>query len=299
MIRTSRIPKPGETITGHSLVHGSGGKGANQAVAAARIGADVSMIGAVGDDQAGREQLSNLAANGIRTDALMVASGPTGLAVVTVTDEGENSIIVIPGANATIGRDHSTTLTSDAVFLTQLELPAATVLAGLRSAQSAGAYTILNAAPMTDLDELVDVVDLLVVNETEAEALVQSHAALASAPSDGPGLASAIAADINAAVIITLGSAGAVLAAGTDTGQTTVVTVPAEPVDVVDTTGAGDTFVGALAATLTSPRGPIDLHRIGEAVRLAAHAAAIACTWVGAQTAMPTLADLQAAAEVV
>ena len=289
MIQTPRVPAPGETVLGHSATFFSGGKGANQAVAAARMGANVTMVACVGNDPAGERQLSNLTANGVATRGVTVREeASTGLAIVTVVETGENSIIVIPGANQAVDLDHQRQLTEllrpGDVFLTQLELPAIRVAQALAAARARGAYTILNAAPMTELSGMTDNVDLLVVNQTEAATL--SHEMLdgrtqLTTIGQPEQLAAQLAAALGCAVVITLGPDGAVFADGSAAFAT-----PGQQVEVVDTTGAGDTFVGTLAARLAQSEQP------AEALRLANAAAALACTLPGAQAAMPTGAEL-------
>jgi ribokinase len=282
VLRVPRTPRPGETLLGTSASRLPGGKGANQAVAAARLGARVSMVGAVGQDDSGGRQLENLRTNDVDVAGVTREPTDTGLAVVTVTDLGENSIVVVPGANDHVGGQHVRALGSllheGDIFVTQLELPSPVVAAALRVAQGCGALTILNAAPMSDLSDLVDAVDLLVVNETEADALCAHHKFSAEDP---PTMAKALARRLGVSVVMTLGALGVVMADGDRVRQ-----VPGRAVDVVDTTGAGDTFVGALAAALINGRDPL------AALDLANHAAALACTARGAQPAMPRLHDL-------
>jgi ribokinase len=283
VLRVSRTPRPGETLLGSGATRLSGGKGANQAVAAARLGASVAMAGAVGQDDAGARQLQNLIDNGVDVSGVTREPAETGLAVVTVTDAGKNSIVVVAGANEHVSHRHAQALASDLrdddIFVAQLELPADVVAAALAVAKSCGARTLLNAAPMTNLTELMGAVDMLVVNETEADLLCRQRGLH---PADSSTTAAELARLLDVGVVMTLGSDGAVLVRENQIWQ-----VPGLAIDVVDTTGAGDTFVGALAAALA---GGLAAPR---ALELANCAAALACTAVGAQSAMPTM-DLQA-----
>jgi ribokinase len=262
---SSRIPAPGETVLGHSYAEHPGGKGLNQAVAAARSGASVRFVGAVGDDPAGNRLRQVLVDDGIDAGSLAVATEPTGRALIVVDDSGENSIVVVPGANATV------TAPSDVgaarVVLCQLEVPIAAVAAALAAGRAAGATTILNPAPAAPLPAgVLAACDVLIPNEHEVELLGGAAALLAA----GCG-----------AVVVTLGGAGVDVHTSGD-----LMHVEPFPVDVVDTTGAGDAFCGSLAARLAAGDGLID------AVRWAAAAGALATTRHGAVPAQPTAAQI-------
>lgn len=226
-----RHPAPGETVRGRGLRRLAGGKGANQAVAAAAAGAEVVLVGAVGDDEAGRAYLQRLRERGIGTDHLVVRPGQaTGTALIVVDEAGENTIVVVPGANATVG-DEALAALADLgpgdVLLVQLEVPLATVAEACRRASAAGARVVLNLAPYDELPaDVVALADPVVVNEHEAALLRESGLTAAS-------------------LVVTLGAAGA-------TWGDLVLEPPAlaELGEVVDTTGAGDSFCGALAAAL-------------------------------------------------
>jgi ribokinase len=223
--RVERHPSPGETVLGDGLARLAGGKGANQAVATAATGASVVMVGAVGDDDGGSAYLSRLRSLGVDVSAVDVRpEEPTGTALIVVSADGENAIVVIPGANATVSWG-SLELTADDVLLTQLEIPLETVAAGVRAAASAGARVVLNTAPYADLPaELLDLADPVVATEHEASQLGQPPRSL----------------------LVTRGGDGATWGS---------IEVPADPVpaeEVVDTTGAGDAFCGALAAALAA-----------------------------------------------
>jgi ribokinase len=263
---TARLPAPGETVLGTDFAQHAGGKGLNQAVAAARAGAAASFLGAVGDDDAGTFLLAEMAAAGIDTSGVARTGRPTGRALITVDERGENSIVVVPGANDEVAVP---ALPPAAVLLAQLEVPAAAVADALRLARAAGVATLLNPAPAVRLEPaLLDLVDVLVPNEHELAVL---------------GSADALIAAGVAAVVATLGGAGV-----------RVVTREQEwhvaPFHVlpVDTTGAGDAFCGTLAARLAAAD-PLDA-----AVRVAAAAGALATTTRGAVPSMPFAADVAA-----
>ena len=281
------MPAPGETVTGGSFARHLGGKGANQAVAAARLGAHVVFVGAVGDDEFGRSAVSDLASEGIDVSrVLVIESGSTGVAVIVVDEGGENQIAVASGANASIdaalveaalGSDLALGDAAGGVFLANLEIADEGVLAGARLAARAGMTVIVNPAPARELSgELMALRPILVPNQVEAEALTGEH--------DPQAAARILAARSGAAVIVTLGPAGALLV---DEGV--VELIPAPLVEVVDTTGAGDTFAGALAEEIAAGTPLID------AARFAVRAAALSVTVAGARGGMPSRADVEAA----
>ena len=268
--RTLRLPGPGETVLGSDFAEHPGGKGLNQAVAAARAGASVAFVGAVGDDDAGRTLHSVAVTEGIDVSGLSVADGVvTGRAVITVDDSGENSIVVVPGANASA---HVGDLPAATVVLAQLEIPVATVIAAFAVARTAGSRTVLNPAPVPVgglPDELLSLCDILVPNEHEVELLGGIDELLASGV---------------AAVVVTQGAAGVTV---TEAPDATTWSVEAFEVDPVDTTGAGDAFCGALAARLAAGA---DLR---PAVRYAAAGGALATTVAGAVPSLPHAADIE------
>lgn len=256
-------PHPGETISGAVLELHPGGKGANQAVAAARCGATVEMIGRVGNDAAGRSRRAELTAEGIGTDHIwMTSDAATGAAFITVTPDGENAIVVAPGANGCIARndiDRADAILKEAALLVmQLEVPIEAVVRGAELA-GRGTLVVLNAAPVCPLPpRLLQRVDLLVANAQEAAALlggvrVDEHGALdAAAGIRGLGPKTAV---------VTLGPLGAVAATADQRLQ-----VPAPRVAAVDTTGAGDAFVGALVARLAAGATLADALHFGVAI---------------------------------
>ncbi|MEV8143770.1 ribokinase [Specibacter sp. NPDC078709] len=282
IVSTPRRPQAGETLLGHSVTTQPGGKGANQAVAAARLGARVKMFGSVGADAAGSMMVDSLANEGVDVVGVLRAQVETGAAILTVSDDGENSIIVIPGANKHVGewqvQELETTVKPGDVVVFQLEIPLAIIAPALKVAQDGNARTILNAAPAHEITSLLPQVDILVVNETEAELLGgYPVASVAEAQRAAANFANAY----EVVAIVTLGSLGSVVAEGEN-----LLHIPAVSVDAVDTTGAGDTFVGALAAFLA------DGMSIAEAAHMASRAGAIACVALGAQASMPTRAAL-------
>jgi ribokinase len=259
IVRVHRHPLPGETVLGGPVETRFGGKGANQAVAAAAAGADVRMIGRVGDDAEGHAYRDRLAGFGIDVSALrMDPAAATGRAAIAVAADGENTIIVSPGANAAVDRSDLRALEAIGdgdVLLTQLEIDLAVVGDAVRIAASRGARVVLNTAPYAALPgEVLALADPVVANEAEAAALAE--------------------ADVQPVqLLVTRGAAGSAW------GD---LRVPADPVDApVDTTGAGDTYCGALAAALAAGAGPAD------AMRSAAAAAARSVTWLGAQPDAP------------
>lgn len=227
-----RFPQPGETVTGVSVAFGQGGKGANQARSAARSGASTVFIGAVGDDDAAATVLDSLESAGVDVTRVRRTSGSTGFANVTVDSSGENHIVVVPGANESVTLDDAARAAIGAadVVLLQLEIPMAVVVEAARAARTAGTVVLLNPSPVQPLpEELVDLLDGVIVNRDEA-------AALADAVRRVPN------------VITTLGGGGA-----RATGPGGTVESPGLSVRVVDTTGAGDAFAGALAAAWDRP----------------------------------------------
>ncbi|MFF3688522.1 ribokinase [Streptomyces sp. NPDC002187] len=277
----AHAPKRGETVTGREFRTIPGGKGANQAVAAARAGGEVTMIGAVGSDEFGSLLRHTLESSGVDTDLLRTAEGPSGTAHVVVDDDGGNSIVVIPGANGTVTAlapgEEALIATADTLLL-QLELPLSAVLEGAEAARRHGVRTVLTPSPAQPLPpELLAVTDLLVPNEHEAATLAglaDPHQAIAALLRQVPE------------VVITLGPAGC-LYATRDTANP--VTVPAPKVTAVDSTAAGDTFVGALAVALGEGR------PVPEALTWASAAAALSVQRPGATSSMPYRTEIDAA----
>jgi ribokinase len=260
--RVERLPRPGETLTGAEFETVPGGKGANQAVAAARLGADVTFVGAVGDDDAGRDALASLAASGVDTAGLRVVEGRTGVALILVAEDGENQIVVAPGANAGLRAEDVRIEDADAA-LAQLEVPLEVVAAVAEQAP----WFALNAAPAREVPRgILEQADLVIVNTHERDALGEQ-----------PGLTA-----------ITLGAAGAVLME--DGWQVARATPP--PVEAVDGTAAGDAFAACLVVSLLEGRSRED------ALARACAAGALAASRFGAQPSLPTAAEVDAAVMV-
>ena len=282
VVSVQSLPKAGETVTGGTFARHGGGKGANQAVAAARAGAREAIVGAVGADDLGDEALRELAAEGIDVEAVArLDSVPTGVAAIVVDEHGENLIAVASGANAEldaaiveeavarlIGRG------SDGVVLLSHEVPEAAVAAGIRAGREAGWHVVLNPAPARRLPDDIEGV-VLTPNADEARVLGGER--------DAEAAGRALAARTGAPVLVTLGAAGALLLDG-DAER-----LPALAVEVVDTTGAGDAVNGALAAQLAAGR------PLRDAARFALAAAALATGAAGARAGMPRRDDVLAA----
>ncbi len=275
--RTTRAPEAGETVTGSDFNVFGGGKGANQTVASARSGARTVILGAVGQDDFGRQRLADLQREGVDVAAVTIdASMASGVALIAVEESGENRILYVPGATLTVTPEQAATAFDQVrpdVVLTTLELPIPTLERLYKAAREAGAVTMLNATPEPENGRtLVPLADVLVVNESEAVSL--------SEHSDGSpnwvDVAEALAALGPRCVVVTLGAAGAVVRDGQRMER-----IAAPPVEVVDTTGAGDAFCGAMAARLAEGVDPIEAARVGVA------AGSLAVTKAGAQPSMP------------
>jgi ribokinase len=287
VVRVPRMPEAGETLTGHGFLTNPGGKGANQAVACARQGAAVAMVGRVGADAFGAELRAALEAQGV--DAGGVATAPevgTGVAAILVDDAAQNCIAVVPGANALVTQADAEALRpvleDAALLLLQLEVPMDAVLRAAAVAREAGCTVLLNPAPAQALpDALWPLIDVLVLNETEARML----SGLASVDAGNAAEAAArLARRGPREVIVTLGADGVVWHSPAG-----VQRLPARKVKAVDTTAAGDTFIGALAAVRVEGK-PME-----QALAHAIRAAAICVTRPGAQASMPTRAEVDAA----
>lgn len=281
VVEVPTIPRPGETVLGSRSVTTPGGKGANQAVAAARAGAEVAMIGAVGDDGFGDELRSSLAEEGVDTAGVTRVAAPTGLALICVDAAGENSIAVASGANAkakAASIPEGLVVTGTALLM-QMEVPADQTWAAIARAHAAGATTILNLAPAQAVPAAtLDQLDILVANAGEAE---MAATTLALADRSPIAVATALSHAHDLTCVVTLGAEGAI--AVTARGRVGY-RVDALPIASVDTTGAGDTFTGVLAAGLNAGC------TLPEALRRAGCAAALSCEGLGAQDAMPTRA---------
>jgi len=281
------MPSPGETLSGSALAILPGGKGANQALAARRAGAQVHMFGAVGRDAFAAVALANLEASGIDLSGVSAVDAATGVALIHVDAQGENAITVIAGANnlADASRVPAHLLEQATTLVMQLEVPLPEVAALARRAHAQGTCVILNAAPAASLSpELLRDVDVLVVNASEAASLAATLE-VASAPDD---FARDVAGRFNNVVIVTLGAKGAIASVN---GEHIVAAAPT--VIAVDTTGAGDALAGALAAALD--RGAPVRMALAEGVA----AGALACTAHGAQAALPDAKAIRALAVMI
>ena len=280
VVRGERLPVAGETVTGGRFSRHGGGKGANQAVAAARLDAQVTMVGAVGDDDLGEEALAALAAEGVDVAAVeRLHAAPTGVALICVDAAGENQIAVASGANAELGGDAveravRAAAAGGAVVLLGHEVPEAAVLAGAREAPGA---IVLNPAPARALpDALAALGPILTPNAGEACELTGER--------EPEAAARALAARTRAPVLVTLGARGVLVLDGDG-----AAVLPAPAVEAVDTTGAGDTFNGALATELAAGR---SLH---DAAAFALIAAALSVRAAGAREGMPRRPEVDAA----
>lgn len=298
IVRVERLPTLGETLLGAgSLRLVPGGKGANQAVAMARLGASVSMAGRVGADSFGAHLLKALQADHVDTSLIVVdEQEASGVALIFLTPQGENAIVVAAGTNGRVGEDQEqmqrilATLPTARALVLQLEIPLATVCTFIAAGHQAGVPVILNLAPVQALPlDILRQVDVLVVNETEACFLLDTLGGAQKPHATVKNLTEASLMTMNlhrrgfAKVVMTLGAQGAMLAYEGNT-----VHVPAPTVPVVDTTAAGDCFVGAFTVALT------EYQEISHALRFAVYASALKVTKFGAQSGLPTRVEVEA-----
>ncbi len=288
IIRVPDLPAPGETVLGRSLEIRPGGKGANQSVAASLLGGRVSLTGMVGDDSAGNQMIAQIASKGVDVSMVAVASGRlTGIATILVDDRGENMIAVAPGANSEVGTSHIKSAADvlaleGGVAVAQMEVPEKTVTDAVHEFREMdGVVTILNPSPVSGVSlEVLHGVDILVANEVEAGQLAWSTRMVES-HSQALDAAAVIASYGIMTVIVTLGRLGAVMY---DDGDTIAVEPP--PVEAVDTTGAGDAFVGALSVGVSSG------WTMKRSFDFAVRASAMATTRPGTQDALPSIHDI-------
>lgn len=300
VVRQPRLARPGETLAGTSFATGPGGKGLNQAIAAARAAGSadtVAFLGCVGDDAFGHRLVEALRAagvdaDGIRTVTAPAAAGSTGVAAISVTDDGENAIVVVPGANAddALTDADRRAIAGAAFLLVQLERPLTLVRAALELARTAGVRTVLTPAPAVPAAaELVPLADVVIPNDGEAAVLLRALDPKGAA-GDGPEAAAralsarAAGGDGSGIAVVTRGAAGAIVARG----GTLLAPVAARAVHAVDTTGAGDTFAGVLVAWLAEGA------ELADALAAASAAASLAVTRPGAAAGMPTRDEIVA-----
>jgi ribokinase len=281
VVTVDQLPGRGQTVSGHGYISVPGGKGLNQAVTAARLGARVAMVGCLGDDTAGTSLRHVLTSERVQAGTVRTVAGPpSGTALITVERGGGNTIVVAAGANGDLGPQDVEAarglIGPSSVVLAQLEVPLPAVEAALRLARALGAVTVLNPSPVTGPlpRALLELVDVLVPNETEALAMTRC-----SAPAEA---AERLLAAGCGAVVVTLGESGALVAERGPAPES----VPTYPVDAVDTTAAGDAFCGALAASLAAGGGLL------EAARRGCAAGAVATTAMGAVPSLPTSAQV-------
>lgn len=275
VVPADRRPGAGETVLGGDTAVSPGGKGANTAVAAGRLGADVALLGAVGDDAYGGILLDSLRDAGVRTGLVRETGRPTGIAYITVTPDGENSILVSPGANsALVPADLDGVVDGVRVVVASMEIPLPVVERAIEAAAEAGATTLLNLSPVAEVpDATLAALDVLLVNEHEAAWL------LGGADLGDPGALLGLGPK---AAVVTLGARGALVVTADGARE-----VPSPKVEAVDTTGAGDAFAGALAASLAGGASLVD------ASARAVEVAAVSVTRHGAQPSYPTLKDIE------
>lgn len=281
IVNVPHLPRPGETVVGESLLRAPGGKGANQAVAAARLGASVTMIGRVGHDSFGRDLTRGLREEGVSTRWVRGSDRPTGAALIEVDDGGENTIAVAPGANADLLPEDvpRKAIESASVAVAQLEVPLPSIEEAFRLARLSGVRTILNAAPARMVPgSLLDLADVVICNEVEL-AMLLGRPVLEG---EETVAARALRSAPDQIVVVTLGERGALAIAGAE-----AVEQPSYRVQVVDSTGAGDAFVAGFSIALQSAD-------VSAALRLGCGAGALATTARGAQPSMPSLSDVSA-----
>ncbi len=289
-ITTDRLPSAGETVAGRDFATRPGGKGANQAVAAARLGGAVSLIGAVGDDAHGSMLVQAATRDGIATDSIArIAGVPTGVAVIQVDARGENTIVVFPGANGLLEPElvdgAARRIADAAVVCLCLESPIETVMAAARLGHQSGATVMFNLSPYKEVPaELLADADLLLVNEHEAAQLLGSG----DVTLDWEGTAREFARLGAREVVVTLGAQGSMVIQDGAGGSPVLTPIAVVPAVVVDTTGCGDAFTGAVADSLARGEGLV------AAARRAAIVASMAAAAEGAQDSYPTLSAVNA-----
>ncbi|MGN1215772.1 MAG: ribokinase [Candidatus Cryptobacteroides sp.] len=284
-VKTAALPAPGETVLGGDFTMSPGGKGANQAVAATRAGGEVSFICKVGRDQFGDNALAHYSKEGIDISASLRSDKPSGVALITVDRDAENCIVVASGANADVSvedvRNCRAVLQSCSILLMQLEIPVPAVIEAARIAFEAGAVVVLNPAPYCELpEEIFHYVSLFIPNMTELSSFSGVKVSDVDSAVEAAGV---LFGKGVGKMIVTMGSRGSLIVE-----KDGYEFVPAMKVDAVDTTGAGDTYCGALCVALAEGR------TLPEAARFATASSAISVTKMGAQTAIPTRKEIDA-----
>jgi len=283
-VKSKELPRPGETVLGGVFTMGPGGKGANQAVAARRLGGDVKFICKVGKDIFGDNAVAGYAAEGLDTSGIIRSELPSGVALISVDEHAENCIVVASGANAdfTVADVEASrkAIQECSILLLQLEIPVPSVVAAARMAHEAGAQVVLNPAPACELpEELFGYIDIFIPNETE----LSTFSGMPVSDADSAAAAARKMQSMGVGrLIVTMGSKGALIV---ETDGSTVF-VPARKVKAVDTTAAGDTFCGALCVAVSEGKG------LEEAAQLAAAASALTVQKMGAQNSIPFRSDL-------
>ncbi len=278
VVKTESLPKPGETVAGKNFYTFPGGKGANQAVAIAKLGAEVFHVGKIGKDSFGKALVASLQNANVNTDHIETSeSEPTGVALITVNQSGGNTIVVVPGANAEckpVFVENAIRNIDDDILVLQLEIPLPSVKAAIQAAKHRGMVVVFNPAPAAKLPpEIFPAIDILVLNETETEFILNQVVTDSKSALIAGGLL--VSQSINE-VIITLGKNGAIYASRQD-----AFFVPCFKVKSVDATAAGDSFIGGLVASLASGK------NIRDALHFASAAAALTVTKMGAQASLP------------
>ncbi|MCT8977524.1 ribokinase [Clostridium sp. CX1] len=291
VLRVNRMVQPGETILSKDYKKIFGGKGANQAVAARRLGANVNFIGQVGRDENGYEILEALKKDNIDVNYIRHSdNSPTGMAIITVDDEGRNSIVVVPGANMDISkqwiREREDIISESRMLISQFETPLEATIEAFRVAKEKGVITVLNPAPAKEIpDGLLKLTDIIIPNETEAFELTNTKV------DDEKSIKEAASKFMEKGVkfvIITLGERGAALVS-----KDKFNIIPAYKVKAIDTTAAGDSFIGALASKLQNEEN-IDFEQIEKAIKFANKVSSIVVQRQGAQPSLPYLEEVEA-----
>lgn len=292
IVHAPRIPSPGETILGSSVSRELGGKGGNQAMAAAHLGVPTAVVGCVGTDDDGDDYLRALTENGIDTTHISRTSArATGRAAITVGDDGANSIVVVSGANEEITEETAAeamaSLSGVRIVIGQMEASVDATAAAFRIARDRGVATLLNTAPATDsVGKLLPLSDIVVANEIEFQQITGEDSSDESALRRGAQMLFDTGVRW---VVVTTGEEGSALL-----DSENLIRISAEVVDAVDTTAAGDAFVGAVAAHLSGVNGPLSIQDLEQACRLASRVAAVVVTRHGAHPSLPTLEDVNA-----